>query len=69
MQYEEALSTAGKVLADKASLADLVQVRNDLRALAPDSRLAELIEERITRILKDLAESRLVSDDLVCPME
>ncbi len=69
MQYEEALATAGRVLTDEASLTDLVQVRNDLRALASDSRLVDLIEEKITRILKDQAESRLVSDDLVCPME
>ena len=47
MDYSEALRMAERNLTDGASLAELRELASDLRALAPESLLAKLIEVRI----------------------
>jgi predicted component of type VI protein secretion system len=63
MSYDEALATAEKVLTDGASLPDLLELRDHLRALAHDSVLAARIEDRIARILEREGGGRLDSND------
>jgi hypothetical protein len=47
MNFSEALRMAERNLSEGATLAELRQLACDLRALTPDSLLADLIEIRI----------------------
>jgi len=50
MFYEEALQVAQRTLIDGATLAELKQALSDLRALTPDSALADLVDAKIKSI-------------------
>jgi hypothetical protein len=47
MDFSEALHMAERTLAKGATLTELRELARDLRALTPDSILADLIETRI----------------------
>lgn len=47
MFYEKALRIAERTLVDGATLAELKQASKDLRALTPDSALADLVDAKI----------------------
>ena len=47
MQFHKALSIAEKSIIDGATLDELKEAVRDLRALTPDSVLADLVETRI----------------------
>jgi len=47
MLYEKALRVAGRTLINGALLAELKQASKDLRALTPDSALADLVDAKI----------------------
>ncbi|MEZ0170722.1 hypothetical protein [Microvirga sp. TS319] len=50
MSYEKALQVAERTLVDGATLAELKQASKDLRALTPDSALADLVDAKIRSI-------------------
>lgn len=50
MFYEKALRVAERTLIDGATLAELKQASKDLRALTPDSALADLVDAKIRSI-------------------
>ncbi|WP_445504583.1 hypothetical protein [Microvirga sp. G4-2] len=50
MFYEKALRVAERTLVDGATLAELKQASKDLRALTPDSVLADLVDAKIKSI-------------------
>jgi hypothetical protein len=50
MVYAKALRIAERTLIDGATLAELKQASRDLRALAPDSALADLVDAKIKSI-------------------
>jgi hypothetical protein len=50
MSYSEALLIAERTLVDGATLAELKQASKDLRALTPDSVLADLVDAKIKLI-------------------
>jgi hypothetical protein len=47
MSYEKALHIAERTLVDRATLAELKQASKDLRAMTPDSALADLVDAKI----------------------
>jgi hypothetical protein len=47
MLYKKALRIAERTLVDGATLAELKQASKDLRALTPDSALADLVDAKI----------------------
>jgi hypothetical protein len=47
MSYEKALHIAERTLVDSATVAELKQASKDLRAMAPDSALADLVDAKI----------------------
>jgi hypothetical protein len=47
MFYEKALRVAERTLVDGATLVELKQASKDLRALTPDSALADLVDAKI----------------------
>ncbi|PVE21483.1 hypothetical protein DC522_26430 [Microvirga sp. KLBC 81] len=50
MSYEKALQVAERTLIDGATLAELKQASKDLRALTPNSALADLVDAKIKSI-------------------
>jgi hypothetical protein len=50
MRFRKALLTAKSKLIDRATLAEIKQASKDLRSLAPDSALADLVDARIRAI-------------------
>jgi hypothetical protein len=56
MSFEAAKATAEKHLVEGATLDEVKIAAQDLRALSPDSALAELVEEKIRRILSGCAD-------------
>jgi hypothetical protein len=52
MDLNRAQAIAAKSLINGASLDELHEVAQDLRALSPDSVLAELVEAKIERLLR-----------------
>lgn len=50
MFYEKALRVAERTLVDGATLAELKQTARDLRALTPNSALADLVDAKIRSI-------------------
>ncbi|MBM1172215.1 hypothetical protein [Microvirga arabica] len=52
MDFSEALRMAERTLTEGATLAELRELACDLRALTPDSALADLIEIRI-QVIED----------------
>jgi hypothetical protein len=50
MSYSKALRVAERTLIDGATLAEIKQVSRDLRALTPDSALADLVDAKIKLI-------------------
>lgn len=50
MSYEKALLVAERTLIDGATLAELKQASKDLRALTPNSALADLVDAKIRSI-------------------
>jgi hypothetical protein len=60
MDFEQAKTIAEKNLTDGATLSEMKEVVRDLRALSPDSELANRIEAKIRQILasKLMQESR-----------
>lgn len=50
MTYRKALRIAERRLVDGATLAELKQASKDLRALTPDSALADLVDAKIRLI-------------------
>ena len=63
MPYTKALRIAERTLIDEATLAELRQASNDLRAMTPDSALAELVDARIEYIESGRGASRFVSPE------
>lgn len=51
MDFDHARAIAAKNLTTGATLDELRQAARDLRALSPDSALAELVEAKIERLL------------------
>ena len=51
MDFDHAKAIAAKNLTTGASLDELREAARDLRALSPDSALAELVEAKIERLL------------------
>jgi hypothetical protein len=58
MPFDKANKAAGEHLMLGATLEELRAAVPDLRALTPDSALAELVDERIAVLLKQADESR-----------
>jgi hypothetical protein len=50
MRFRKALLTAKNKLIDRATLAEIKQASKDLRSLAPDSALADLVDARVRAI-------------------
>ncbi len=61
MDFDHAKDIAAKNLTSGASLDELRQAAQDLRALSPDSILAELVEAKIERLLAGRG-NRLIED-------
>jgi len=59
MFYEKALRAVERTLIDGATLAELKQASKDLRALTPDSALADLVDTKIKSIENQQRGSRL----------
>ncbi|PVE25255.1 hypothetical protein DC522_06925 [Microvirga sp. KLBC 81] len=59
MVYEKALQIAGRRLVDGATLAELKQASKDLRAMTPDSALADLVDAKIKLIESRQGTSRI----------
>jgi hypothetical protein len=57
MRFAEALASAERHLTAGATLSELKDVRDDLRALARDSDLATLVDRRIARAEADQAKA------------
>jgi hypothetical protein len=53
MPFDKAAISAVEHLTSDATLDELRNAAQDLRALSPDSVLAELVEEKIERILSE----------------
>ncbi len=53
MSFEAAKNTAGRHLIEGATLDELRAAAEDLRALTPDSALAELVESKIQQLLSN----------------
>ena len=53
MDFDHATDVAAKNLTTGATLDELREAARDLRALSPDSALAELVEAKIERLLSD----------------
>jgi hypothetical protein len=56
MTFEEAMRMAERSLLSGATLEELREAARDLRSLSPDSALADLVEARIERILRNADE-------------
>ncbi len=56
MAFDKATCDNAEHLMAGADLHELREAAQDLRALAPDSALAQLVEEKIERLLDDSAE-------------
>jgi hypothetical protein len=69
MSFEEAKAAAVANLTADATLEELREAARDLRALAPDSALAELVEAKIDRLVAsrsasaDSAQRRFIGRD------
>ena len=63
MAFDKATRDAAEHLASGADLHELMEVVQDLRALSPDSALAQLVEEKIKRILAEDAEQHCSGGD------
>jgi hypothetical protein len=50
MRFRKALLTAKSKLIDRTTLAEIKQAPKDLRSLAPDSALADLVDARVRAI-------------------
>ena len=61
MNSDEAEAIAAKNLIDGATVDELRQAANDLRALSPESALAELVEAKIERMLAE--QTDFAADD------
>jgi len=59
----KALRIAERTLIDGATLAELRQASKDLRAMTPDSALAELVDAKIESIENRRGASRFVSPE------
>ena len=53
MAFDKAAANAAQHLTSGATLEELRSAAQDLRALSPDSALAELVEEKIERLLNE----------------
>ncbi len=58
MAFDKPTRDVAEHLASGANLHELKEVVQDLRALSPDSALAQLVEEKIERILEQDEERR-----------
>ncbi len=58
MAFDKPTCDAARHLSEGADLHELKEAAQDLRALSPDSVLAQLVEEKIERILEEDAERR-----------
>jgi len=56
MAFDKATCDAAKHLTEEANLHELRVAVQDLRALAPDSVLAQLAEEKIERLQRDAGD-------------
>ena len=56
MAFDNATCDSAEHLMAGADLHELREAAQDLRALAPDSALAQLVEEKIERLLDNSAE-------------
>ncbi len=56
MAFDIATRDSAEHLLAGADLHELREAAQDLRALAPDSALAQLVEEKIERLLEDSTE-------------
>ena len=66
MDFDHAKDIAAKNLTSGATLDELREAARDLRALSPDSVLAELVEAKIERLLSG-RDNRLVGDGKLEP--
>jgi hypothetical protein len=53
MSFKKAVEIADKTLTSDATLDELEEAADNLRALTPDSALAELVERKIEEITND----------------
>ncbi len=58
MAFDKATCDAAQHLAEGADLQELKEAVQDLRALSPDSVLAQLVEEKIERLQEEDGERR-----------
>ncbi len=58
MAFDKATCDAAQHLAEEADLQELKEAVQDLRALSPDSVLAQLVEEKIERLQEKDEERR-----------
>jgi hypothetical protein len=58
MAFDKATCDAAQHLAEGADLQELKEAVQDLRALSPDSVLAQLVEEKIERLQEEDDERR-----------
>jgi hypothetical protein len=63
MDSNDAEAIAVKNLIDGATVDELREAANDLRALSPESALAALVEAKIERLLANGEQSAVETDD------
>ena len=63
MKSHDAKTIAAKNLIDGATVDELREAVNDLRALSPESALAELVEAKIERMLTEDEQIAIEADD------
>jgi hypothetical protein len=63
MDSNDAKTIAAKNLIDGATVDELREAANDLRALSPESALADLVEAKIERMLAEGEQTAIEADD------
>jgi hypothetical protein len=63
MHSNDAKAIAAKNLIDGATVDELREAANDLRALSPESALADLVEAKIERMLAEGEQTAIEADD------
>ena len=58
MAFDKATRDVAQALTSGADLDELRDAAQDLRALSPDSALAQLVEEKIERLEDEISEHR-----------
>ena len=63
MDFKEAKAMAAKNLTEGATLRELWEAARDLRALSPESALADLVEAKIERLLVEVEQTEAGAED------